>query len=75
MQRHYSTVALDEQRRGLSNVIQLLPPSRYSAMAARRGSACVVDSVRQSDRDHTPSEGVTRRAVLAVAVARLRAAE
>ena len=26
MQRHYSTVALDEQRRGLASVIQLLEP-------------------------------------------------
>jgi hypothetical protein len=27
MQRHYSTVAPEEQRRGLSNVIQLMHPS------------------------------------------------
>jgi hypothetical protein len=28
MQRHYSTVALEEQRRGLANVLQLLRPSQ-----------------------------------------------
>ena len=27
MQRHYSTVAPEEQRRGLSNVIQLMQPA------------------------------------------------
>jgi hypothetical protein len=35
MQRHYSTVALDEQRRGLSNVIQLLSPTASSPAVGR----------------------------------------
>jgi hypothetical protein len=34
-QRHYSTVALDEQRRGLSNVIQLLKPTASAPEVGR----------------------------------------
>ena len=30
MQRHYSTVALEEQRRGLANVIHLINPDTLS---------------------------------------------
>ena len=38
MQRHYSTVAPEEQRRGLSNVIQLMHPNR-AALDGGKGPA------------------------------------
>ena len=57
MQRHYSTVALEEQRRGLSNVIHLIkPPPADAAGGEESGEG---DPSSGEDREGRPEPMVT----------------